>query len=66
MKYENTIVKSSSSDLIISTGLYSVNSLVAVIPGVQLFVFGVVVDAAVAGVALWEKHHGAFITAKWR
>lgn len=43
--------------------LHCVYSLVAVIPGVQLFVPGMVVDAAVAGVALWEEYHRALIAA---
>lgn len=37
--------------------------LVAVVPGVKLFLSGVVVDAAVAGVALREEHHGTLIAA---
>ena len=44
--------------------LHFVYCLVAVVPGIQLFVSGVVVDAAVAGVALWEEHDRALITAE--
>lgn len=51
------------SGLVVHTCLHFVYRLVAVVPGVQLFVSGVVVDAAVAGVALWEEHHGTLNTA---
>lgn len=52
--------------LIIPPGLHRVHGLVAVVPGVQLLVAWVVVDAAVAGVALWEEYHRAFVTAEER
>lgn len=44
--------------------LHFVNCLVAVVPGVQLFVSGVIMDAAVAGVALWEEHHWTLVAAR--
>lgn len=50
--------------LIIPPGLHRVHGLVAVVPGVQLLVSRMVVDAAVAGVALWEEYHRALITAE--
>lgn len=52
--------------LIIPPGLHRVHGLVAVVPGVQLLVPWVVVDAAVAGVALWEEYHRAFVAAEER
>lgn len=52
--------------LIIPPGLHRVHGLVAVVPRIQLLVARVVVDAAVAGVALWEEYHGAFVTAEER
>lgn len=57
--------------LVTSTRLHFVYGLVAIVPGVQLFVSGVVVDAAVACVALREEHHGTLVAAdgwcrKWK
>lgn len=51
------------SDLVIPACLHFVYRLVAVVPGVQLFVSGMIVDAAVAGVALWEEQHRTLIAA---
>lgn len=56
-------LSSFSSDLVVPARLHFVYRLVAVVPGVQLFVPGVVVDAAVAGVALWEEHHWTLVAA---
>lgn len=52
--------------LIVPPGLHRVHGLVAVVPGIQLLVARVVVDAAVAGVALWEEYYRAFVTAEER
>lgn len=52
--------------LVIPPGLHCVHGLVAVVPGVQLLVPRMVVDAAVAGVALWEEYHWALVTAEKR
>jgi len=40
-----------------------VYALVAVVPGVQLLVLRVVVEAGVAGVALGEEQHGTLLAA---
>lgn len=50
-------------DLVIPASLHFVYCLVAIVPGIQLFVSGMVVDTAVAGVALREEHHRALIAA---
>lgn len=55
-----------SSPLVIPAGLHLVYCLVAIIPGIQLLLSRVVVDAAVAGVALWEEHQRTLITADGR
>lgn len=47
----------------IAARFHFVYCLVAIIPGIQLFVPWVIVDAAVAGVALWEEHHWTLIAA---
>lgn len=49
--------------LVIPACLHFVYRLVAVVPGVQLFLSRMVVDAAVAGVPLWEEQHGTLIAA---
>lgn len=54
------------SDLFIFACLHFVYGLVAIVPGIQLFVSRVVVDAAVTGVALWEEHHRTLFTANGR
>ena len=55
------VLSSLGSDLVVPARLHLVYGLVAVVPGVQLLVSGVVVDAAVAGVALREEQHGTLI-----
>lgn len=48
----------------VTDGLYVIYGLVAVVPGVQLLVSRMVVDAAVAGVTLGKKQDWTLLTAK--
>lgn len=63
-QYINTVVILVCNDLVILACLHFVNRLVAVIPGIQLLVSGVIVDAAMAGVTFWEEHHRTLIAAQ--
>lgn len=47
--------------MVILACLHFIYRLVAIVPGVQLLVSGVVVDAAMAGVTLREEHHRILI-----
>lgn len=63
-QYINTVVILVCNDLVILACLHFVNRLVAVIPGIQLLVSGVIVDAAMAGVTFREEHHRTLIAAQ--
>lgn len=54
-------VKLDSEESVIPTCLHFVDGLVAIVPGIQVLVSGVIVDAAVAAVALWKEHHRTLI-----
>lgn len=62
-QYMNTVVILVCNDLVILACLHFVYCLVAIIPGIQLLVSGVIVDAAMAGVTFREEHHRTLIAA---